>query len=49
MPKSPIKWAELFAEDDLPDEAFPLSYKFIAQQQNKDDSVLDKIRTTVEG
>jgi hypothetical protein len=48
IPAEPALMAELFAnEDDVPAEFFPLAYKTIAQHQNKDESLLDKIRKSV--
>ena len=50
IPAEPALMAELFANDlDVPAEFFPLAYKTIAQHQNKDESVLHKIRTKVPG
>ena len=42
-PLSTLKMAELFAykkQEDLPDEAFPLSYKLIMQEQLADQELL---------
>ena len=41
--------AELYAADneDLPEDAYPLTYKFIAQQQNNDKTLLKKFTSKV--
>ena len=50
-PTSPEVLADLYAADaeDLPEDAFPLAYKYIAQQQQKDKNLLSKLQQRATG